>query len=124
MTRQAANRASNFFIRCPHCETKACVRTSKQETRTMRSLICQCTNALCGYTFVSALEAIRTISPSAMPNPEVNLPRSNHAKAMQKNKSLSSYQKFIGAEAKDGAGIPFLDTVAAPPAAPGAALTP
>ncbi|MCD2163815.1 ogr/Delta-like zinc finger family protein [Comamonas koreensis] len=88
-----ANRASNLFIRCPHCETKANVRTSEQQTRTMRSLICQCTNAFCAYTFVASLEAIRTIAPSAMPHPEIDLPRTINAETMERSGSLSSYKK-------------------------------
>ncbi|WP_395024599.1 ogr/Delta-like zinc finger family protein [Comamonas odontotermitis] len=93
------NRASRFFIRCPHCEAQAKVRTSKQETRTMRSLICRCTNVLCNFTFVASFEAIQTISPSAMPHAEVNLPSSDYAIALLRKEALAAYKKPVQKEA-------------------------
>ena len=74
-------RASNMFIRCPHCENKATVRTSQQLTKLLRSLICQCSNPLCGHTFNAHLEAVSTLSPSAVPDQDVYLPISAHAKS-------------------------------------------
>jgi hypothetical protein len=35
---------------------------------------------MCGHTFVANLEAVRTLSPSAMPNPAIALPISMHVK--------------------------------------------
>lgn len=70
-----------MFIRCPHCENKATVRTSQQLTKLLRSLICQCTNSMCGHTFNAHLEAVSTISPSATPDQYVYLPISAYAKA-------------------------------------------
>lgn len=86
-------RASSFLIRCPHCETRAVVRTSRQENKTLRFLTCQCTNAFCGYTFVASLEAIRTISPSAIPDAEVNLASTEFARTLQEKGELVRYEK-------------------------------
>ena len=61
----------------------------------MRSLLCQCTNVLCGYTFVASLEAIRTISPSANPDAAIDLPQSNLAKARQAQGKRVTYEKPI-----------------------------
>lgn len=88
-------RASSLLIRCPHCETRSQVRTSQQETKTMRVLICQCTNAFCGHTFVASLEAIRTISPSAIPDPEVDLPSSGYARSLHEKGESSIYKKSV-----------------------------
>lgn len=62
---------------CPHCNGAAHIRTSRQMTLTARELRYQCINVECGHTWVSVLEAIRTIVPSQCPNPKVFL---QHAK--------------------------------------------
>lgn len=62
-----------LFI-CPHCRSKATVRNSRQLTLTLRELFLICTNVQCGHTFVSCAEVMRTISPSATPDPSVRLP--------------------------------------------------
>lgn len=46
----------------------------------MRELVYQCTDPECGHTWVSNLEAIRTLSPSAKPNPTVLLPISERVR--------------------------------------------
>ncbi|MEH6460379.1 ogr/Delta-like zinc finger family protein [Chitinimonas sp. JJ19] len=60
-------------IRCPHCGKTAHTRTSKQVSRLSREVYFQCSNLECGHTFVGVMEIVRTLSPSAMPNPEVRL---------------------------------------------------
>lgn len=50
------------------------VRSSEQFTRKTRKARLICTNAACGHTFVVLAEAVKTLSPSAMPHPEVSLP--------------------------------------------------
>ena len=62
---------------CPHCRARAIVRSSAQVTDLVRELDYACTNHHCGHTFVAQLEAVRTIVPSAMPNPTVHLPLGN-----------------------------------------------
>lgn len=61
-------------MNCPHCGSRAQVRTSKEVSRTMREVYFQCVNLACGHTWAASLEANRTISPSAVPSPEVDLP--------------------------------------------------
>jgi len=58
-------------VTCPHCESVANIRTSRVVSRVTRELHCQCTNLHCGHTFVSLLEAVRTIAPSNTPDPLV-----------------------------------------------------
>ncbi len=49
-----------------------------------------CSNQLCGHTFVAHFEAIRTVSPSAIPHEDVYLPMSAHAKSLLlKQRSLT-----------------------------------
>lgn len=65
---------------CPHCDAQAEIRTSRLVSKTMREFIYACTNMECGHTFVALSEIVRTLSPSATPNPTVNLPLSSHVR--------------------------------------------
>lgn len=68
-------------INCPHCETRAIVRSSQQMLPTYRELRLRCDNDACGHTFVADLTITRTIVPSKMPNPAIHLPRAKLAPA-------------------------------------------
>lgn len=46
----------------------------KDLSPTMRWVYFLCTNLVCGHSWVATLEADRTIAPSGIPNPSVNLP--------------------------------------------------
>lgn len=61
-------------MNCPHCKKRAQVRTSLEITPTMREVYFLCNNLACGHSWVGTLEAVRTISPSGLPNPLINLP--------------------------------------------------
>ena len=65
-------------LHCPHCEAPALIRTSVQITKLTRETTYCCTNAECGHTFNALTEIVRTLSPSATPNPCINLPLSSH----------------------------------------------
>lgn len=65
---------------CPHCRAQAEVRSSRMLTLTMRESMYACTNAECGHTFVAMTEIVRTLSPSATPDPRVTLPLSTHVR--------------------------------------------
>ncbi|MFG5777698.1 ogr/Delta-like zinc finger family protein [Comamonas sp. J-3] len=67
-------------MECPHCKATSEIRTSKPVSATMRETIYQCTNVECGHTFVANTEIVRTLSPSATPDPTVNLPMSTHVR--------------------------------------------
>ena len=67
---------------CPHCGGPARIRTSRSLTRTYRQISFQCLDAACGHTFGAELTVTHTISPSARPNPDVQLrvaPQRKHA---------------------------------------------
>lgn len=57
--------------KCPHCKSIATIRSSKDVGSLVREAKCQCSNLACGHTFVAMLEVVRTISPSAFPDPLV-----------------------------------------------------
>ena len=65
---------------CAHCRAQAEIRTSEVLTVTMRETTYQCTNVECGHTFVVASEVVRTLCPSATPDPTVNIPISSHVR--------------------------------------------
>ena len=65
---------------CPHCKCAARARTSTALSPMFREVTYQCVNHLCGHVFVCGLEAIRTLSPSAIPDPEIKLPLSQHVR--------------------------------------------
>lgn len=66
--------AAVLSLRCPHCETRARVRTSRQVTALVSDLNMACDNSECGHTFAAQIQIVRTISPSACPDPRVQLP--------------------------------------------------
>jgi len=76
-----------MIFRCPHCGTKSPVRTSQYMSPTVTWLYVQCRNIECGHTWRVDAEASVTISPSAIPNPTVNMAISQHA-----NRNLMVFQ--------------------------------
>ena len=69
-----ARRRYKSGIRCPHCGEVATIRTSEQLTPLVRELRVVCNDIECGHMFVAQFSAIRTVRPSARPNPQVHLP--------------------------------------------------
>ena len=67
-------------LRCPHCTSPCTIRSSEQMSLLTRQQFYCCVNAECGHTFVALTEIVRTLSPSATPNPSVNLPLSSHVR--------------------------------------------
>ena len=59
---------------CPHCRQVGNVRSSKELTPLFREVTFRCTNDMCGHCWVCDLIAVRTLSPSACPDPEISLP--------------------------------------------------
>ena len=57
--------------KCPHCNSPAFIRSSKQLGKMVKEAACQCTNIVCGHTFIVSVEVVRTISPAAFPDPLV-----------------------------------------------------
>jgi hypothetical protein len=67
-------------LRCPHCTFRVTARTSRELSRTMREITFMCEDPECAHSFVAHLEAIRTLSPSAKPDPAIDLPLSPHVR--------------------------------------------
>lgn len=72
-------------MKCPHCQTKAVIRSSESLSELTRKNYYQCANVLCGHTFVAHLSITGTISPSACPNPKINIPLTPKGKQLQQN---------------------------------------
>lgn len=72
------NPSTRIVICCPHCDSRAIARSSRQLSSTMREITYQCTDVECGHTYIANLEVVRTLSPSAKPKTEVRLPISAH----------------------------------------------
>lgn len=76
MTSRPAHRPRGASNTCPHCGEAFQIRSSEKETSLLRRLWGQCTNVHCGFTAQGFLTWDIELSPSANPNPEINLPRS------------------------------------------------
>lgn len=63
---------------CPHCRHRATARTSSELSELYREITFTCRNHDCGHVFVCGLEVVRTLSPSAVPNPAIAIPLSPH----------------------------------------------
>jgi hypothetical protein len=74
------NKTMRITLRCPHCKGRVTARTSRELSRTMREIVFMCEDAECAHSFVAQLEAVRTLSPSAKPDPAIALPISEHVR--------------------------------------------
>lgn len=62
-------------ICCPHCGNRAFARAAGKTAPTYREVYYHCRDAIaCGHVFVVGMQVLRTIRPSARPNPEIGLP--------------------------------------------------
>lgn len=82
---------------CPHCGNTALTRSSKQMSKLVKHATCACLNPACGHTFIVSVEAIRTISPPAFPDPEVaaQLKQSKRLVGPQEKTNPSNVQHFV-----------------------------
>lgn len=69
-----STRMRKGFVHCPHCNSPATIRTSEAITPTVKDLYLICLNPDCGHTWKAQLSGVYTLSPSAIPNPEISLP--------------------------------------------------
>ncbi|MFI8482982.1 ogr/Delta-like zinc finger family protein [Pseudomonas sp. NPDC078700] len=65
---------STYKLVCPHCRGPIRIRTSEGQHICLRTAYLQCTNEACGATFRAQFEITHQMSPSGMPNPQVQLP--------------------------------------------------
>lgn len=75
MTQQQSHQ-QKIGIACPHCDSASRTRSSRTISPTYRQAIAACTNAECGFTFGIGVEITHAISPSATPNPAIQLRQS------------------------------------------------
>lgn len=58
---------------CPHCQSTAVIRTTKKLHNLLKRSYIQCSNVHCGWTGVAHIEIVGECSPSATPNPQIQL---------------------------------------------------
>ncbi len=68
---------------CPHCKGPSRIRSSCQVTPVYREQLNQCENPLCGHVWIDGIGAVRTLSPSAVPDAGVRIPMSPHVRREQ-----------------------------------------
>lgn len=61
-------------LRCPHCGCVGRRRTSREITPTHREIYYQCSNLFCGHAWRASEHYDWGLTPSAIPNPKVDLP--------------------------------------------------
>lgn len=86
---------SVYKLSCPHCQHSARVRNSMPMSPLLRVAYVQCTNVACGATFRAHMEFTHTLSPSACPNPAIDLPLADSAIRQQAVKREASRQLDI-----------------------------
>lgn len=60
-------------VKCPDCKGPTRTRSSREVTILYRQLIIACANPECGGTFGAELSLTHRISPSAIPDPSIDL---------------------------------------------------
>ncbi|MFD2179552.1 ogr/Delta-like zinc finger family protein [Veronia pacifica] len=75
--------------RCPHCNGPCTIRKTTQVSSTYREVTLSCNNTDCGHVFVASVSPVRTLSPSSIPDPDVNIPISTHIDRRALVKALS-----------------------------------
>lgn len=68
-------------LHCPHCDTLSRVRTSERLSRQETTLYLQCPKLQCSHTWVVLARAVRSITQSGAPHPDVDLPVVNRTPA-------------------------------------------
>jgi len=67
-------RQRHSMIPCPHCHAPSYIRTSEMVTPTSKDLFCLCMNPDCGFTWKAQMSIVYGLSPSAIPNPQLDIP--------------------------------------------------
>lgn len=60
-------------MNCPHCGAKLQIRSSKYQHILLKQIWLRCKNVECGFTCAGNIDITHQISPSAIPNPAVQL---------------------------------------------------
>jgi Ogr/Delta-like zinc finger len=67
--------SGGYRLICPYCNSSSTIRHSEQVTETVRNIYAACRNLDCGHTWKAQLSFVHTISPSAVPRPDLHLPK-------------------------------------------------
>jgi len=59
---------------CPHCKSPGNRRSSREVTTTFREIFYICRNPVCGHSWKASLTYEYGLSPSAIPDPALDLP--------------------------------------------------
>jgi len=54
-------------LRCPHCNSKAVIRSSRVTNPKVTEMYVQCTNVECSHAWKAVCEAVHSIAPSMTP---------------------------------------------------------
>jgi hypothetical protein len=69
--------SSAYRIVCPHCQSKATIRSSLKKHDLLKVLYLQCSNPQCSWSGRASLEITHQLSASAVPNPDIQLPKAS-----------------------------------------------
>lgn len=64
--------------KCPHCGANFPIRSSEALSPILKRVWAQCLNLDCGFTASGYFQWEFELSPSAMPNPDIDLPKSKN----------------------------------------------
>lgn len=70
---------------CPHCAQTVRAIKSRTMSPMFKEITYRCNNVECGHVFVAGLEVLRTLSLSAIPNYQVQIPISRHVRSSALN---------------------------------------
>ncbi|WP_444988760.1 ogr/Delta-like zinc finger family protein [Halomonas mongoliensis] len=79
-TRAGRHARHRNAMTCPHCKGPARVRDSRRVSELCREGIVECQVAECGWRGTFSTGYVHTLTPSARPDPAVNLPLSPSAR--------------------------------------------
>lgn len=73
--------AGYLQMQCPHCDTRAKVRTSRSFEPLSKELRYVCENGDCLHSFVVEMKIVKTIHQSLSPRAGVDIPLSDRTRA-------------------------------------------
>ena len=73
-------------MNCPHCKCIARLHSLHAAGLLFREHVYCCSNPYCGHNFILRSEVGRTLTPSKIPDPDVNIPISARAAKRRQNR--------------------------------------
>lgn len=71
-----AHQVKHHRYRCPHCGSIGRARSSYRITSIYTEYRIDCTNDECGHVWLAGVEVLRSLIPSSVPNPNIDIPLS------------------------------------------------